>query len=531
MKSGSEPPIGWLRARCSRRHDAAVDAVFSRKNQHFWQPAEESTDGYWRPLSEITGSSVKKKISTPPSLPELIATLNKAAGRSKNAHWALVGEPTAFGGLKITQLRLGNGLKLFVLDDNSTKVLSYHTWFAVGSRHEHVGKTGLAHLFEHLMFNETKNLPAGTFDRQLESIGASSNAATWNDWTYYHQEFPAWHLATVIQLEAERMQNLVLRVPQVTSEKEVVANERRYRVDDDVDGTVGELLYKLAFEKHPYHHPTIGWMSDIEGFTTADCRAFYQQFYSPNNATLVVVGNVDWHVLLSTIQAEYGVIKPSTLPAEPTVVEGVQKAERVERLSKPTPTARVAIGYKIPGMNDPDHIALTLLAEVLLGGQSSRWFRALVLDGEVATDVGANASPFRDPGLFEIHGTARNHISADQLLAKIDELIGQLGKSPINDAEVERALARFELGFLQGLQTVGGRAEQIGFYQIVLNDPAGSLSRLTAMRRLSASDLQAIALKYLKPKQRTMILVQPDVAALKALESGSASSEVAEVSA
>lgn len=440
----------------------------------------------------------------------LIARLNKAAGRNKNAQWTLVGEPIPFGGRNITQLRLGNGLKLFVLEDQSTKVCSYHTWFAVGSRHEHEGKTGLAHLFEHLMFNETKNLPAGTFDRKLETIGASSNAATWNDWTYYHQEFPAWHLATVIKLEAERMQNLVLRVPQVTSEKEVVANERRYRVDDDVDGTVGELLYKLAFQKHPYHHPTIGWMADIEGFTTADCRAFYKQYYSPNNATLVVVGNVDWKVLLTTVQKEYGVIKPAEIPAEPPVVESPQKTERVERLTKPTPTARVAIGYKIPGMNDPDHIALTLLAEVLLGGQSSRWYRALVLDGEVATDVSASASPFRDPGLLEIHGTARNHASAEQLLAKVDSLVASLAANPIHDAEVERAIARFELGFLQGLQTVGGRAEQIGFYQIVLNDPAGSLSRLTAMRALTAAELQTVALKYLKPERRTLILVEPD---------------------
>ncbi len=458
---------------------------------------------------------MKKKLSPPVSLEQLVSKLNKSAGTNKLARWTIVGEPIAFGVQKITQLRLGNGLTLLVLPDDNTKVLSYHTWFAVGSRHEHEGKTGLAHLFEHLMFNETKKLPAGTFDRKLEAIGASSNAATWNDWTYYHQEFPAWHLKTVVALEAERMQNLVLRVPQVTSEKEVVANERRYRVDDDVDGTVGELLYKLAFDTHPYHHPTIGWMEDIEGFTTADCRAFYKRFYSPNNATLVVVGKVDWPELLASVQQAYGKIKPAVLPAEPTAVEPPQRRQRIERLSKPTPTARVAMGFKIPAMGDPDHIALTLLTEVLLGGQSSRWFRAMVLDSELATDVGANASPFRDPGLLEIHATARATGTAEQLLAKVDALIAELPKRPIEAPEVERAMARFELGFLQGLQTVGGRAEQIGFYHVVLGDPAGSLSRLTAMRSLTASDVQKVALKYLRAERRTVILVEPTAVAIR----------------
>jgi zinc protease len=144
----------------------------------------------------------------------------------------------------------------------------------VGSRHEKVGKTGLAHLFEHLMFNETEKHPAGSFDRTLEEAGAESNAATWVDWTFYHESIPKDRLGLVIGLEAERMSRLVLREPQVASEKEVVANERRYRVDDDVEGAVSELLYKTAYTTHAYRWPTIGWMADIEGFTTEDCAAF-----------------------------------------------------------------------------------------------------------------------------------------------------------------------------------------------------------------------------------------------------------------
>jgi zinc protease len=167
----------------------------------------------------------------------------------------------AFGpAMKVRCHRLENGLRVLVLVDRAAPVVAYYTWYRVGSRDEKPGKTGLSHLFEHLMFNETKNLAAGEFDRTLEENGAESNAATWLDWTMYHESLPAPKLPLAIRLEADRMANLVLREKQVSSEKEVVANERRYRVDDDVEGTASELLYKTAFTRHPYQWPTIGWI-------------------------------------------------------------------------------------------------------------------------------------------------------------------------------------------------------------------------------------------------------------------------------
>ena len=220
-----------------------------------------------------------------------------------------------FGGETLHRWRLGNGLAVIVLVDASAPVVAYYTWFNVGSRHERPGKTGLAHLFEHLMFGETEKLKAGVFDRKLEENGAETNAATWVDWTYYHELLPADRVRLAVHLEAERMQHLVLREPQVASEKEVVANERRYRVDDDVEGVANELLYKTAFTSHPYHWPTIGWMDDIKGFTPEDCTAFYKTYYAPNNATVVVVGDVRERTLLQWIQAEYGAIPSAVDPA------------------------------------------------------------------------------------------------------------------------------------------------------------------------------------------------------------------------
>ena len=173
--------------------------------------------------------------------------------------------------LKIERFTLNNGLSVLLVEDHAAPVVAYHVWFRVGSRHERQGKTGFAHLFEHLMFNEVEGRPAGEFDRKMEEAGAESNASTWLDWTQYNEAIPKDQLSLVIELEALRMSRLVLREPQVASEKEVVANERRYRVDDDVEGAVNELLWKTAFQTHAYHWPTIGWMSDIEGFTVEDC--------------------------------------------------------------------------------------------------------------------------------------------------------------------------------------------------------------------------------------------------------------------
>src|ERR1700677_2752552 len=216
---------------------------------------------------------------------------------------------------KLHRYELENGLTILLLRDQSAPVAAYHTWFNVGSRHEKAGKTGLAHLFEHLMFNETESFKAGEFDKKLEESGAESNAATWVDWTYYHESVPKDRLPLVIKLESDRMHNLVLRDAQVTSEKEVVANERRYRVDDDVEGAASEVLYKTAFTKHPYHWPTIGWLPDILGFTPAHCERFYKTYYAPNNAVIVVVGDVREETVLREVRDAYGPLASSVIPA------------------------------------------------------------------------------------------------------------------------------------------------------------------------------------------------------------------------
>ena len=412
--------------------------------------------------------------------------------------------------MSIERRRLDNGLGVLMLTDHSAPVIAYQTWFAVGSRHEQQGKTGIAHLFEHLMFNETENLPPGEFDRLLEEAGAESNAATFLDWTYYMENLPSDALELVIRLESERMQHLVLRDPQVASEREVVANERRQTVDDDVDGSVAEQLYRTAFEAHSYGHTTIGSMEDIRGLTTADCRSFYGTYYAPNNAVLVVVGDFEPERLVDLLDRHYGSIAAAELPIERTSVEPPQTAERRLRVRKPSDVAKVAMGYKSPAMAHADHAPLVLLNEVLFGGMGSRAHRRLVKELELASEAHGYLGNFRDPSLWDIYLTARTPHAPATLVHAIDEIFAEVTAAPVDEEELARARARIELGTLQGLDTAVGKAEQIGFAETVLGDPAAIFTRLARYAAVDADEVLRVARSYLDPARRTVIEVLTD---------------------
>src|ERR1700689_3621508 len=247
------------------------------------------------------------------------------------AGWQLEAEAPAGRGVIARRYRLGNGLGLIAAVDRRAPIVALQTWYRVGSRHERAGATGMAHLFEHLMFGQTEKLPPGEFDRLVERTGGESNAATWVDWTYYKLSLPARDLAPGIRLEAGRLQHLVLEHDPVESERDVVTNERRERVEDDVDGWLDEQLMAHAFTVHPYRWPTIGWMEDIRALALPDIRSFYRTWYAPNNATIVCVGDFDETELRALVEQHYGAIAPAVLPALEPYVEPEQTRERVVR--------------------------------------------------------------------------------------------------------------------------------------------------------------------------------------------------------
>lgn len=435
----------------------------------------------------------------------LIERLNRGV-RKRNARWTFLRDEPFGDALRLRRFRLGNGLTVLTLVDRSAPTVSYHSWFRVGSRHERPGKTGLAHLFEHLMFNETRNHPPGDFDRLMEGAGAEANAATWTDWTYYYENAPRDALPLLIELESDRMANLVLRVPQVSSEKEVVANERKLRVDDDVEGKALELLYENAFRSHPYRWPTIGSMDDIRDFTVQDCREFYRTHYAPSNATIVIAGDFKESRALLLVQKHYGGL-PGARGVEPRKPskEPSQRAERVFQLAATTPTEKLLLGYRAPSFLDADTPALVVANEVLFGGQSSRLHRLFCLDKELALSVRGSLSPFVDPGLFEMWIFLREGKTKANALALLDREIGRLGSEGPSAVELEKAICQLELSFLHSMETAGGKAEQIGFYETVAHDGAAVFERLAAYRAVSAGDVKRAVAKYLRPSRRTRV--------------------------
>ncbi len=395
--------------------------------------------------------------------------------------------------LSIERFRLENGLELLVLPDPSAAIVSYHTWFRVGSRDEEAGETGAAHLLEHLMFIATERYPEGEFDRLVERAGGESNAATWADWTYYYENLPASALPLAIELESERMHALRLVRERVASEIEVVLSERRDRVEDDVEGAATEALYALAFgPRHPYGWPTIGWKRDIRRFDAARCERFYRRHYAPDRASVVVAGDVDPKRVAARVARAYGAIPASRTARAP--FRAPRALRTIERtLTLRTSAQRLGLGFRAPRFADPDYAIAVILSSVLTGGRSARLHRELVRDAELAVDVRASTTPFEHQGLFELWVSAREGVSMTRLRPRVERAIRRLQRELVPEAELDKVKNRLELGFLEGIETIPGKAEQIGFGRLVAGDPAHAFERLEAYRRARPEDLRRVA--------------------------------------
>jgi zinc protease len=414
-------------------------------------------------------------------------------------------------GVPARRYKLDNGLKVITAIDRRAPIVALQTWFRVGSRHERPGATGMAHLFEHLMFGQTTQLPPGEFDRLVERTGGESNAATWVDWTYYRLSLPSRDLPLGIRLESERMQHLVLEHDPVEAERDVVTNERRERVEDDVDGWLDEQLMAQAFTAHPYRWPTIGWMEDIRALALPEIRAFYRTWYAPNNATLVCVGDFDEAALLDLVASSYGQIPPAALPDEThRIVEPAQVRERIVRAPKPIATDRLLVGYKAPGQDDPDWAVLEIVATLLAGCPSARLYRKLVIEHENASSVDAQLTPFKDPSLLRLAVTTTRGHDAAEVLAVIDQELAAMAKEPPSRAEVEKAKAIAETDFWTSLVDVDGKAEALGHYETALGDFRKVNQLAERLAAVTADDVARVVRATLVPAHRTVVIAQPE---------------------
>jgi zinc protease len=383
-------------------------------------------------------------------------------------------------------------------------------FYHVGSKDEHVGIRGVAHMFEHMMFKGSDHVPPEEHARLLKEVGGQVNAFTVEDLTAYHDTVPPSYVGFALQLEAERMRHLKLIQSTVDSERRVVEEEKRLRVDNDPIGKAIEKFRALAFLKHPYNWTPIGTIEDLEQVTPADCQRFYDTYYQPNNATLVVVGDVAETEVRKLIDQHFGPIPRGPEPARAAIEEPPQTAGRAETLRIEVQIPVVVGGYHIPKAADPDIPALEVLAAVLSGGESSRMHKRLVRQEHLAIAAGGVAEVLEHPGLFLVYAAYLPDRDSSRVQAVLFEEVARVREKPVTADELDKAKNELAAAFVFGLQTVDGVAGALGRAQYVEGDWKRFVEGATRYLAVTAADVQRVAKKYLVDTNLTIVtLAQP----------------------
>ncbi len=410
-----------------------------------------------------------------------------------------------FNSMVVDRYVLDNGLTILHHPERRSPIFAYQTWFRVGSRHDPEGQTGRAHFFEHLMFKGTRSMPEGELDRVIEARGGRINAATWLDWTCYEIDAPTDLFEDVVRYESDRMANLELNREKLESERQVVLNERRERVEDDVDGFLVEALWEKAFGRHPYGRPTIGYTTDIESLTLEQFQAFYSNRYAPDEAVVVVVGDLDSRRVIDAIEEAYGGIpRGGREPTVPSMFHHNKSAGAVE-ISRPLSGERLLMAYGIPNATSREAMTIEVLNELLVEGDSCRLMRALITDGELASSQYGFPSMLREGGLLELGVDLRAGRRAEEAEAIILRAIQDIADGAIEQAELERALNKLELTAYRELQTAQQRAQAIGYWEVTADDFRWAFDVDTRLRKITVDDIRSVAQTILAPERRTVV--------------------------
>jgi zinc protease len=417
--------------------------------------------------------------------------------------------------LKLEEYRLPNGLRVVLNEDHSAPLVAVNLWYHVGSKNERIGRTGFAHLFEHMLFSGSEHVGNNEHFRYVQSVGGVLNGTTFFDRTNYFETLPSNYLALGLWLESDRMGFFL---PALTQEKldiqrDVVKEERRQRYDNVPYGTAFERLLNLAFDPdYSYHWPTIGSMTDLGAASLDDIREFFSTWYRPDNATLTLVGDFAPDEAKRLITQYFGDIPaagrfpPFTLKPRPL------GAERREEFASKVQLPRIYRMYHLPKMGDPDWIHADLLSTVLTSDKASRLDRALVHDQQIAQDVAAYVLPTESTGMLLIHATAREGIDIAQLERAIDEELARLTSGGITEDELTRARNRAEVEYAHQIENYDTRADLIGMMSTYFNEPKRVHNWLDPYNRATADDLVRVARKYLVPENRVTSIFLPEAA-------------------
>lgn len=421
----------------------------------------------------------------------------------------------AFANANIQEFKLDNGLKLIVQEDHRSPVVVSQVWYRAGSLDEVNGKTGVAHVLEHMMFKGTKTVKAGQFSRLIAAAGGKENAFTGTDYTCYFQQLEKSHLPLAFKLEADRMVNLQITDEEFAKEIKVVMEERRWRTEDKPQSKVYEAFQGVVYRAHPYSRPVVGFMNDLENMTADDAREWYRNWYAPNNATVVVVGDVKADEVFKLAKQHFGKLKPKALPARKPQVEPAQIGERRVVIKAPAKLPYMLMGFHVPPLKNPDAdwepYALEVLAGVLSGNPAARLNQRLVRDTQLAVDASAGYDILSRgfESTFVLDATPSEGKTVAELEAALLAQIEQIQQNGVTAEELERVKAgviaadvyQRDSMFYQGMQI--GTIETIGFPWKILQDYPNKL------RAVTPEQVQAVAKKYLLKDNMTIATLDP----------------------
>lgn len=407
---------------------------------------------------------------------------------------------------------LDNGLKVIIKEDHRSPVVMSQIWYKVGSDDEPTKLGGISHLLEHMMFKGTKTVSSADFERIVSKFGGSNNAFTTHDYTGYYEIFPANRLGLALELEADRMSHLQLKAPDFTQERQVVMEERRQRTDDNPNARAFEQFSKMAFPTSPKGESVIGPMKEIEAITLPDLQNWYRTWYTPNNATIVIVGDVTPDTALAEVKRYFGNKISVATPARPSVRQAGFRGYQEQTAKLPVQVPSVIMAFNVPTLTTADDPktahSLSLLAEVLDGGLSARLEKHLVRDKQILASVGSGYNSFdRGDGLFMIHATPRAGVSLEQakqaVLAEIDALKTQ----PILPSELSRAKTNTITGLIYGQDSISGQAQIIGSLASIGLDDRMIYDLPTIFEHINEQYLHTVAKKYLANENLTVLNV------------------------
>jgi zinc protease len=415
---------------------------------------------------------------------------------------------------QIHEHRLANGLRVLFKEDRRAPVVVSMLWYNAGSMDEVAGSTGVAHLLEHMMFKGTSVLPAGEFSRTIARAGGRDNAFTNKDATAYHQQLHRSQLALAMRLEADRMHNLLLDADEFARELKVVMEERRLRTEDQPRSLLYEAFLASAYVAHPYRTPVIGWMEDLSSMTVEDARAWYRSWYAPNNATLVVVGDVDAEAVFTQAQRWFGALAPRTLPPRKSFGEPVQRGTRRVEVSAPAELPYVLLGWHVPVLRDApedeDAYALWVLAAALDGSDAARLQRELVRGQQLAVSAGASYDPVnRGPGLFVLSGTPFDSGRTGELEAALRAQVERIAREGITAEELERTKLQAVAAQVFQRDSMFAQAMNMGALTNAGLPPDFTEVQVRRLQEVTAEQVQAAALKYFSHEVLTVAVLRP----------------------